>query len=699
MGRFEFSESQLAKLAENYFVVVPGREGEATGYKEIYDIYTETMEASLPQFVTTDAVLHTFHKLYDKTLMTVEEEYFIGFLEQMDITLFSEAFALYESNVDPFQQEVFRVLSAYFAVPLKILDPDFTVPDSINDVVSAELTLIEAHAGFVLSPLFGAYDEDYSQYKPRGHYTKSEELKRYFKAMMWHGRQTFTLYNAGYLAYLPGEPRPDLTGAALALAKLMEEILPGGAVWTHWNGIYIPTVFFVGKADDLLPQDYIEFSDFYFGAGLSTLDWETFLDEATMTDFITEADAYFPDPEITTNTSKGMRFMGQRFIPDSYIMDQLVFPFVPTRMMPKSLDVMAVLGSQEADNLLVEMGETDYPGYPAQLDSLKSHYAGHPAAQWAENLYWNWLYCLMPLLFEKGEGFPPFMQNLAWTRKELNTALGSWAELRHDTILYAKQSTTELISIEPTNDVIRGYVEPNPWLFARLASLAGLMREGLTGLSILSEDMSARLSALEELLMTLEIIAEKELTGGTITEDEYLVICGFGTTIGELLCFEDGGQYGWGWEGPTYNSDDEMPVVADVHTDSNSGTCLEEGVGYPLRIAVICEIEEQLRVCIGGVFSYYEFEQPISDRLTDEQWIAMLKSESPPELPYWAAEFTGSEVALVNSSPDYYYLMNEGFAPVREQVVIPARYALQQNYPNPFNPATTIRYSLPRTGR
>jgi hypothetical protein len=25
---------------------------------------------------------------------------------------------------------------------------------------------------------------------PRGHYTRSEALKRYFRAMMWHGRMT-----------------------------------------------------------------------------------------------------------------------------------------------------------------------------------------------------------------------------------------------------------------------------------------------------------------------------------------------------------------------------------------------------------------------------------------------------------------------------------------------------------------------------
>ncbi len=35
--------------------------------------------------------------------------------------------------------------------------------------------------------------EDYRQYNPRGHYTRSEDLKMYFKAMMWYGRLTFRL--------------------------------------------------------------------------------------------------------------------------------------------------------------------------------------------------------------------------------------------------------------------------------------------------------------------------------------------------------------------------------------------------------------------------------------------------------------------------------------------------------------------------
>ena len=653
---FNFTEVQKEKLLQNHFVVIPGRDSGPTGYKEIYDIYNEARENDIPQFITTDAVLHTYHKLYDKILMTVEEDFFIQFLIHMDSLLLEESLNYFNNSSEDFAKECFKKVVAYFSVPMKILDKYFVIPDSVTDIVNQELSLIDAHEGYVSSPLFNAYDEDYSQYKPRGHYTKTDSLEKYFKAMMWHGRQTYVLFNSD-LVPNPCAPRPDLTGSALALIYFMENIQPEGMVWTYWNNIYIPTVFFVGKADDLLPQDYLTFAKQYFGVDFSEQSIDNILVETTILDFITQADEYFPEPLITTNTPKGMRFMGQRFIPDSYMLDQLVFPFVPDRLMPKSLDVLAVINSDEAYNLLDEMGETNYVGYIQQLAYLKDLYENYPDEQWAENLYWNWLYCLMPLLFEKDEGFPPFMQNLAWLRKDINTALGSWTELRHDTILYAKQSCTEYTGLPTFNNIIQGYVESNPYLFARLASLSKLMREGLLGLSILNEKMEGKLAKLEELLLTLKSISEKELTGGNITMDEYSVICNFGQSIEDLVSF--GEEYESG-NGPNPWSEDEMPVIADVHTDSNTGTCLEEGVGYPFRIFVICKVEDELKVTVGGIFSYYEFIQPLSNRLTDEEWAEMLASETTPNLPYWTGEFIDTTNFTINSDPDYYYLSKEG---------------------------------------
>jgi hypothetical protein len=79
-------------------------------------------------------------------------------------------------------------------------------------------------------------------------------------------------------------------------------------------------------------------------------------------------------------------------------------------------------------------------------------------------------------------------------------------------------------------------------------------------------------------------------------------------------------------------------TVADVHT--TFGTALEEAVGYAYRIYVIVpDPYDGLQVTKGGVFSYYEFGWPSSDRLTDEKWLQMLKDGEAPEQPEWTSSF------------------------------------------------------------
>ncbi|MCF7885434.1 MAG: DUF3160 domain-containing protein [Candidatus Marinimicrobia bacterium] len=200
---FEFNETERDKLLQNHFVVINGTSSEyGTGYKEIYDIYSEARDKNLPQFVTTDACLHTFHKLYDKLLRTAEQEHFVQDLITMDSLICYKAIQEYDSLNTDFQRQCFRKVIAYFSVPLAIMKGDFVIPEMVKDTVTSELDLLNAHHRYVRSPLFQAYEEDYSQYKPRGHYTLNLKLERYFKAMMWHGRQTFVLNN-------------NLTGAAL----------------------------------------------------------------------------------------------------------------------------------------------------------------------------------------------------------------------------------------------------------------------------------------------------------------------------------------------------------------------------------------------------------------------------------------------------------------------------------------------------
>jgi len=631
--KFNLTEEQKNLLTENGFFITPSSGiSYGTGYNEMYDIYIEAEEKALPVFITSDIMLHSYHRIYDWILKGIEEERFFNTLNELDIKIYEEAIE-YDLNLN---NDSTFILASYFLVPLKILNPEFAVPSKYENIVLQEIELIEEHSGIYTSPIFN-YEIDYSQFKPRGHYTRSENLKKYFKAMMWHGKVAFCLKD-----WL-GNPSKNLTASALLLTK----IFYNNNFYNLWNSIYLPTTFFVGKADDPLLFDYLRIAKEVYGENFLSLEPNEILKDEKILQFIEKADLELPEPKIRDIVGKGLRFMGQRFIPDSYIFTELTHPKVDKRFLPMGLDVMAVLGSDLSFEILKENGEINYKNYVEQLNFLKNLFKNYSEEKWVENLYWNWLYTLMPLLYQKGYGFPTFMQNIAWTKKDLVTSLGSWTELRHDTILYAKQSNSGYGDTE-NYFCLLSYVEPNPDLFGRLASLALYTINGLNNLKILNEIQNKKLSELYFILINLKNISEKELINEILTEEEWEFLANFGSSIKDLLSEPSE-------EGANYLEDEPIPIIADVHTDPNLGNCLEEGIGYPMRIFVVVPQRGKLYLTVGAVFSYYEFIEPIENRLSDEEWREILKSQNPPLLPQWTDEIRDSS-SLYNPSPNMAYL-------------------------------------------
>jgi hypothetical protein len=157
------------------------------------------------------------------------------------------------------------------------------------------------------------------------------------------------------------------------------------------------------------------------------------------------------------------------------------------------------------------------------------------------------------------------------------------------------------------------------------------MRMGLEGRGLLNAEYRDKLERLESLLLSLKTMAEKELAGQALSEDEYELIRNIGGILEGITTFSATVK-----EEITSEADERMAVVADVHTDVNTGQVLEEGVGDAFTIYVIAPVEGRLVAAQGGVFSYYEFTQPMDDRLTDEAW---QKLEPKPDLPVWMGSF------------------------------------------------------------
>ncbi len=299
-------------------------------------------------------------------------------------------------------------------------------------------------------------------------------------------------------------------------------------------------------------------------------------------------------------------------------------------------------------------------------------------------------YCLMPFSTRREQAIRISCRHWHGQTKNL-TALASWAELRHDTILYAKQSMTPCC-IPPGPP--RSYVEPNPYLYARLASLVRFTRDGLQSRGLLLPEYTGKLELFEELLLFLKKIAIKELENIPLTTEEYENIYCFGKVMQALVSVVKDPQNPWKMDA------DDMAIVADVHTDSNSDLCLEEGVGYPLEIFVIVNEGGYIRMTRGAIFSYYEFSQPIPERLTDETWRKLLVSEASPKMPEWASSFMDVKQLLaeyIQDSPDNLFAKEFTKVETQQTITVPNAIGLAQNYPNPFNPETAIRFELPKS--
>ncbi|HTY13366.1 MAG TPA: DUF3160 domain-containing protein, partial [Candidatus Omnitrophota bacterium] len=350
------------------------------------------------------------------------------------------------------------------------------------------------------------------------------------------------------------------------------------------------------------------------------------------------------------NGTQGFRFMGQRFTPDAFIFssltqgDEAADP-VTGEKLPSSttaLMAMSALGDRTADPLVNAWIGKNAPESKKvlanRLAALKSQFKDTPVATWTSNLYWSWLY-VISALFEEGNdltGYPMFMRGHEWGLKDLQCSLGSWTELKHDTLLYAKQSYAELGAGEnegPIPAVPKGYVEPNLRFFDRLITLVKITKEGLDARGLLDREFLGREDALLTSLDFFRQIATKELKDIKITDDEF-----------ERLRTEASGMDSIVRPLPDEEQTENnarSALIADVHTDAKKGEVLYEANGIPNYIFVAVKDVNGTRLTKGLVFSYYEFTGPLGKRMTDEDWKKInypADKNALPTLPDWAAK-------------------------------------------------------------
>lgn len=607
---YNISGEEAGKLAENGFAVY-GPEG-----REFFERYEWNRYDQLASFVTVDSLMHTYHLYFAYLMKNVERDHLAERVTQLSRRMLEDSMNEYEKLKGTEWEEAAKRNVAFFTVGVKLLDDKTEVSGYVEDIVGYELDHINRAEGIDTCKITDAF-EDYTQYVPRGYYEGDEELEPYFRAMMWYGRVHFE------------QADEELDRSALLIAKMLTEDVEA---YELWESVYDVTSFFAGASDDPGVNEYIQILNEANENGVTTDD---LIGDKDLFVRLHRRTGELEPPQINSvpigdgedNVILGFRFMGQRFTIDGAIMQRLIYNSTKEnskgdkRMLPDVLDVPAALGSDVALGILEEQGAADYAGYTEHMDELREVLAKENEQLWSASLYSGWMNTLRPLLDVKGEGYPMFMQSEEWTKKDLECFAGSYTELKHDTILYTKQVIAEMggghWEQEPDD---RGYVQPEPLVYARFADLADRTAYGLHEYGMLTVKAQRDLARLSEMADIMLEISKKELRDETLTEEEYEFIRGYGGSIEhfwlEVASDESGEEYVATQECPA-------ALVADIATNPN-GEVLEVATGNPSLIRVIVKVDGKLKIAQGSVYSFYQFPWPMEDRLTDSKWHRMI---------------------------------------------------------------------------
>ncbi len=671
--------------------------------------FNEIWHRDLPVFVSTDAILHAIHMSYDAILMGVERAMLIPRLRTLLNNLHAQMPALNARYAgSPAMQTSLKDMDVYLTIPRKLLgesaDPFYF---GNGPVVTELMQLIQAEQA-VSYRLFSTTSRrvDFSQFKVRGHYTSQSYpvLGKYFQAMMWLGRTE--MYLIAPAGIIPRQTENDIqrqTIDALLVAEAMQAAGSGSTL----NEMDDVIRSFVGEQDNVTMPNIQTMRQLTGTDSASMLlnlaRFRAFQDTLRSKAFAFQRYNFqilISDPMNPDSIAPAASFLllGQRFIIDGYttasvVYDKIVYQGTRVRrMLPKTLDILFVLGNNGAAQLL--QNELNQYHYAPNLAAVRYLVDSYDENWWQGSMYNGWLNSIRTLSPPTArDSLPAFMRTAAWWQEKMNTQLSAWSQLRHDNLLYGKQPYTGgFICSFP-----QSYVEPVPEFYDAVKAFAHRSYVRFSTPPLNDQSVAGYFLHLRGVADTLAEISRKELQNISVTPAERRFLQGMMFFSNQCSPAYDG------WYPKLFTTRDNglfetNIVVADVHTaptDANGnpvGWVLHGGTG-PINLGVwIAELPGiGAHAFIGPVMSYYEHVTTNFRRFTDEEWRVAYNlppSFRPSFVNLYLADSTGnSRGGGIN------LLTSVGVGNVADNY--PSTPVLAQNYPNPFNPSTFISFTIP----
>ena len=456
-------------------------------------VFTPYLASDVPLFITSDSVLNGFHVLYEESVLRLEQANArkLGGILKFIWTNLETADKGFKGKPELVAAAKTRN-KVLVATAMRLLGEDpGPLEGTLAALVKEEVGRVEAAKGQQKPNWLGPPDPgfaalDYTRYLPRGFYTKSPALQRYFRTVSW-------------LQSIPFRVSKD--------EELVSILMLGNCVTydrfrTDFKQEQDIRVFFHVFAQLLGPgDDWGLMNAAHEAQNVIHLDGDQGGLARVRKDFLQQATKYGQGPQINDQLAfapddpsqaaeLAFRVIPAYRTPDAVCFQRTTDPRKFQRGLPSGLEVGVLLGSPYARSRLAaeEKGKL-----LAEIDRCKAFYSG-------QSLYCDYLRSLEPLLAQPEPDAPPFMSSVAWQIKSCQTALSGWAQLRHTWALQAKQSV-EYLGLTETPP---GFVEPVPEFFARMAALAEEAETVLREAGALATDWKEMASDIRAVVNLLE---------------------------------------------------------------------------------------------------------------------------------------------------------------------------------------------------
>ena len=587
-----------------------------------------------PKFITADLPLHALHLYFEYAIKQAEEDFMLPRTNDF-ITAMREAFMKLPKETSELEQRA-RLNIANF---LNLAQYLLTGKDNLGMMKDFAKMIINAE-GWGENP-FTERQENFGLYAPRGHYSLNDSLKAYFR----------TTYLLGTIWPLDSE-----TGAASVL--ILNKLLDDPNVAKHWHALYDPMKYLFGTSNVNSYEDLSIALKSFSLSDLGNISRVHALMEAL--DKAGKESTLRKPAGMLSPSGKKFTLLPRRVTFDALVLNTLTFPETGTpnkqRTLPDPLDIMAVLGSEQAKEEVKRYA--NFRNYDANLNKLAEIWPSYADSDDGANVYTSVLSALRSY-FNSKDSTQFFANSSAWGYKKLTTAGAVLTELNHDALFYGERYAIG----EPLDfyawvagpfeqPIPKGYIEPVPELYSTLGivaqrlkiSLSSIIQEGEYGPKI-----QERLQKFSENMDVLSAIAYRAVND-SMTYDDFMVIHNFKLpsvlpdgaddmpeklTVAFVMYDDD------------FAKELRMALVVDTTSYFKENLAKREtptlytATGTPRKIYVyVNDRSGGWRLTEGYMYSYYTFEQSAMGNMNDDKWRAIVYDEKAHEeltklLPYW----------------------------------------------------------------